>query len=157
VQAKERFDATRREVYYEEGDKVYLKIQNRKPGVSPKLAQSYAGPFVVKRRLAENDYEIEQLDGKKSQVVNVQRLKAYHKELASEEPEVPEKKVTFCPLVEEIEEEESELMPISQEIEEEVAEIDLADSWMQEERKEEAITLPSGMKLRPRTRQRYNY
>jgi hypothetical protein len=76
------------------------------------------------------------------------------------EQEVPEKKVTFSPLVEELEGngEESELVPIIPEIEEEEPEVDLADSCLREiEDVEEDVVLPSGMRLRPRRRRRTNY
>jgi hypothetical protein len=152
--AKHRFDATRREEDFAPGDKVYLRILNRKVGVSPKLSHSYAGPYVVVRQLAPNDFEITDGDGKKSQVVNVQRLKPYHQEFQADVEKIPKRKVTFRSETEVLTEEnepKEQGNPLKEmETAEDPQDIELGSTCIRQEEPAVETILPSGMRLRKR-------
>jgi hypothetical protein len=110
---------------------------------------------VVKRQLAPNDYEIMDGKGRKSQIVNVQRLKSYHQEYKDEVQEIPSKRVTFNPMVEATlgEDNEGEVIPLRQgedPVPEE--EISLEGTCLEGNGALQEKILPSGMRLRNRRR-----
>ena len=56
TKSKARFDQTRRDVQFKEGDLVYVRTPNRQPGKSEKLLHQFFGPFEIRRQTAPNDY-----------------------------------------------------------------------------------------------------
>lgn len=93
--AKERFDKARNHVEFKNGDLVYLRTPNRKVGRTEKLLPAYAGPYIVIRQTADNNYEICNSSGK-SDIVNVERMKLYTvRELDASEPNTSPRKVVF--------------------------------------------------------------
>ena len=60
---------------YEEGDRVWLSNEARKPGKSPKLDMKYLGPFTITKKLNALNYEIEPDNEGRKQVVHFNRLK----------------------------------------------------------------------------------
>ena len=77
---KIRYDAKHREVNYNVGDKVKLRMFIRQVGKSDKLQPKYYGPYVVKRKLSPVNYEIQRGEGAraKSEIVHVSRLAPYY-------------------------------------------------------------------------------
>jgi hypothetical protein len=145
VQSKIRFDAGRKDITFKPGDKVYLKIMARKKGVSPKLSYAYAGPYLILRQTAPNDYQILNPSNRQTQVVTVRRLKPFFDQSRIEHVEpLPPKKVTF------------QVAPTAiASTEEEIDEIEL-DSEDDKFLSDVVVPIvgPSGMQLRPRRKGR---
>jgi hypothetical protein len=62
ARAKRRYDSDHRDIEFNEGDKVYLRLHRgyHLPGKpSRKLSQQRAGPFVIKRRVGRLAYELD--------------------------------------------------------------------------------------------------
>lgn len=79
---RQRYDAKHRPVSYNPGDLVWIFIPIRKVGLSEKLLKRYFGPYCVKRRLSDVNYEVENFDPtsrrrKQKDVVHVLRMKPY--------------------------------------------------------------------------------
>lgn len=96
---KSRYDQRRQEVLYEEGDLVRVFNAIRRKGISPKLSHNYHGPFVVLRRTSPVNYELQEVNGKKTILVHVSRMSRYMpRELSSiSESESEDAEVVLSP------------------------------------------------------------
>ena len=82
------YNASRREVRYNLGDKVWKRnrvLSSALQGVAAKLAPKFAGPYTIAAQLGPNVYEVVDQDGKSSGKVHVEDLKHFHETTASEE------------------------------------------------------------------------
>ncbi len=62
ARAKRRYDGQHRDLEFKEGDKVYLRLHKgyHLPGKpARKLSQQRAGPFLIKRRIGRQAYELD--------------------------------------------------------------------------------------------------
>lgn len=77
---KTRYDEKHRHIEYQEGDKVKIFTPTRKIGRSTKLLLRWYGPYVIKRKLNEVNYEVQKGLTKKAatDVVHVSRILPYH-------------------------------------------------------------------------------
>ena len=69
------YDARRRESPFRVGDRVYCFTPYRKVGRSDKLLHRYFGPLMVTQVLSPVTVRVESEDGRRSEIVNVSRLK----------------------------------------------------------------------------------
>ena len=69
---------------YEIEDAVWLYNARRKPGIAPKLANRWEGPFLIIERLADVTYRIQKGPRGRPKVVHFDRLKAYMPQLPGE-------------------------------------------------------------------------
>ena len=85
---KKYADKKRRELTFKEGEKVLLKSEGIQdlPAATPKLAPKYIGPFVIKKKHSELNYELDLPYWIKIHpVIHISRLKPYY-EFKSEFP-----------------------------------------------------------------------
>ncbi|EEC17773.1 hypothetical protein IscW_ISCW012686 [Ixodes scapularis] len=75
---KTRYDKRRREQTFHPGDLVYVWSPTRVKSRTTKLLHQYHGPYQLVRQTAENNWEIQDRRGKKTDIVNVERLKPFH-------------------------------------------------------------------------------
>ena len=68
------YDARHHSVHFDIGSLVFLHSPVHKPGVSPKLSNTYVGPYRILRQLSEVLYEISHIDTGKVTKAHVQRL-----------------------------------------------------------------------------------
>ena len=82
------YNASRREVRYNLGDKVWKRnrvLSSALQGVAAKLAPKSAGPYTIAAQLGTNVYEVIDQDRKSVGKVHVEDLKLFHERMASEE------------------------------------------------------------------------
>ncbi|KAK8787769.1 hypothetical protein V5799_022455 [Amblyomma americanum] len=72
---KKAYDSRRREALFYPGDLVYLWTPSRAKGKTTKLLHRYHGPFRLLRKVSENNWEVVDRNGRKRDIVNVERLK----------------------------------------------------------------------------------
>lgn len=77
---KLRYDDKHKDVTYEVGDKVKLRVYIRQKGKSDKLQCKYHGPFVIVRKASPVNYVIQKGEGAraKQELVHVKRLAPYY-------------------------------------------------------------------------------
>ena len=81
------YNASRREVCYNLGDKVWKRnrvLSCALQGVAAKLAPKFAGPYTIAAQLGPNVYEVVDQDGKSVGKVHVEDLKPFHERTAGE-------------------------------------------------------------------------
>lgn len=83
IKQKKQYDKNHKEVEYQPGQKVLVKIKFQKQGESKKLAHKYRGPFEILEKISDVNYKIAlTLNGKETtDTIHVDRLKPYHEEL----------------------------------------------------------------------------
>jgi len=83
TKSKNRFDKTAKAPDFKVNDKVLLRQHASKPGLSPKLAPKWNGPYVIVTVGPKNTYYIKDCSSNKTHTaqVNAQRLKHYHERL----------------------------------------------------------------------------
>lgn len=74
---KARYDIRASGKTFEEGDEVWLYNPTRKKGLSPKLQQSWEGPYKVIKRINDVVYRIQRSPKTKMKVVHLDRLRPY--------------------------------------------------------------------------------
>ena len=74
---KTRYDLKANSAGFQHGDKVWLWNPQRKKGKSPKLMQSWEGPYIVLKRINDVVYRIQRSPKCKMKVVHLDRLKMY--------------------------------------------------------------------------------
>ena len=82
------YNASRREVRYTLGDKVWKRnrvLSSALQGVAAKLAPKFAGPHTIAAQLGPNVYEVVDQDGKSAGKFHLEDLKPFHEKTASEE------------------------------------------------------------------------
>ena len=82
------YNASRREVRYNLGDKVWKRnrvLSSASQSVAAKLAPKFAGPYTIAAQLGQNVYEVVDQDGKSVGKAHVEDLKPFHEKKASEE------------------------------------------------------------------------
>ncbi|EEC03713.1 hypothetical protein IscW_ISCW024119, partial [Ixodes scapularis] len=84
---KNRYDSRRREQTFQPGDLVYVWSPTRVKSRTTKLLHRYHGPYRLIQQTAENNWEIEDRNGKKKDIVNVVRLKPYRARREHEDDE----------------------------------------------------------------------
>jgi len=78
AEQKRRYDETRRELKFSEGDLVLVYKPIRKVGKSDKLLHRWLGPYLVLRELSPINYEVKLRSGRgKSDIVHVCKMKPY--------------------------------------------------------------------------------
>ena len=83
---KVRYDKNAKVKSFQPGDVVLLRIMKQKKGVSPKLADKFAGPFEVLAQLSEVNYRIRDINSNREDTVHTNRMKLLPDK--QEEPEV---------------------------------------------------------------------
>lgn len=78
---KERYDSKHRDVTFEIGSLVMLRVPTSVggDGLSARFRKPYIGPFTVIRKLGDNNYELSGLGSRMKDIVNIYRLKKYKK------------------------------------------------------------------------------
>lgn len=72
------YDASRRDVEFAVGDKVWVFNPKRRKGLAPKLMHMWYGPYRIFERVGATNYRLRTLHGRKlDDPVHVQRLKAF--------------------------------------------------------------------------------
>ena len=82
------YNASRREVRYNLGDKVCKRnrvLSSALQGIAVKLAPKFAGPYTIAAQLGSNVYQVVDEDGKSTGKVHVEDLKPFHEKTASKE------------------------------------------------------------------------
>ena len=77
VYEKLQYDESRREAEFSENDLVLVYKPTRKVGRSEKLLHRWHGPYRVIKRITPLNYEVKLINGRKSDIVHVVRIKAY--------------------------------------------------------------------------------
>jgi transposase InsO family protein len=75
---KSRYDIRANSAGFQENDMVWLYNPTRKKGLSPKLSQSWDGPYKVIKRINDLVYRIQRRPNCKMKVVHLDRLKKYY-------------------------------------------------------------------------------
>ena len=86
---KRLYDAKLRGKPYTQGDKVWLYCPRKKVGLIPKLQSFWKGPFVVKKRILDTVYMIEDVKTHYRVVVHFDRLKPCHLSVSEQVSEGP--------------------------------------------------------------------
>ena len=82
------YNASRREVRYNLGDKVWKRnrvLSSALQGVAAKLAPKFTGPYTIAAHLGPNVYEVVDQDVKSASKIHMEDLKPFHERTASEE------------------------------------------------------------------------
>ena len=74
---KDNYNHKLQQNQYREGQLVWMKNEERREGISPKLQPSFVGPFLITKKYNALDYEIH-LNGKQKKVVHHDKLQPYH-------------------------------------------------------------------------------
>jgi hypothetical protein len=74
-QQKAQYDVRAKKLQYHVGDKVLLDVRAWKRGTSRKLNPRYKGPYRVKKVNSNETVEIQEVGGKQTQLVHVNRIK----------------------------------------------------------------------------------
>lgn len=72
---KARSDLKGRPSCFEVGDKVFVKVEFRTPGLTKKLVPKWKGPFRVVEKLSDVTCRIREVQTKEEKIVNVNKLK----------------------------------------------------------------------------------
>jgi hypothetical protein len=76
VQQKTQYDKRAKETIFELGDRVLLDVRVTKTGTSKKLNPRYQGPYRISKVNSNSTVEIRSYNGGKTELTNVNRLKA---------------------------------------------------------------------------------
>ena len=75
--SKDLYDVKATTNKYKRGDVVWCLKENRTEGVSPKLENTYDGPYLVTKRLSEQNYVVQFAEAGREKVLHHNKLKPY--------------------------------------------------------------------------------
>ncbi|MEW8546652.1 MAG: hypothetical protein AB2693_24310 [Candidatus Thiodiazotropha sp.] len=74
---KEIYDSKLQVNKYKEGDIIWYLQVKRKDAICPKLTPPYAGPFLIKKRISDQNFLVQFSDDGKEKIVHHDKLKPF--------------------------------------------------------------------------------
>ena len=92
---KRHYDKNRRELHFNEGDKVLVFRPRRYTDESTKLRHLWEGPYLILRKYSDLNYLVQKISGKRKTdrvIVHISRMKLYHERNPEQENKTHEEK-----------------------------------------------------------------
>ncbi|GBM44084.1 hypothetical protein AVEN_75900-1 [Araneus ventricosus] len=74
---KARYDSRATDHHFKDGDLVWMYNLKQRRGLSPKLQQSWKGPYTVVKKLNDPVYRVQRSPNTKPKVIHINRLAPY--------------------------------------------------------------------------------